>query len=73
MPTTTPTSDAAFPSLGTAMIPNAHDIQLAAVMQIFVHRIAPGEQRPGDQYLIADFEGADFLFGERKGKVRHII
>jgi excisionase family DNA binding protein len=40
MPTTTPTSDAAFPSLGTAMIPNAHDIQLAAESRLTLATLA---------------------------------
>jgi excisionase family DNA binding protein len=40
MPTMTPTSDAVFPPLGTAMIPNAHDIQLASESRLTLGALA---------------------------------
>ena len=45
--------------------------QLAALVQIFVDRIATGEYDAGNQHLVADFQRADFFFGERKGKFDH--
>ena len=38
--------------------------QLAALVQIFVDRVASGEHNAGNQNLIADFQRPDFFFGE---------
>jgi len=39
--------------------------QLTAFMQIFMDRIAAGEQRSGDGHFIAHLEGSDVSFGYR--------
>jgi excisionase family DNA binding protein len=54
MPTLTPTSDPAFPPLGTAMIPNAHDMQLAAESRLTLGALA---QTSGDFTLTVAGEG----------------
>ena len=41
--------------------------QLAALVQILVDRVAPGEHDAGNQHLVADFQRPDFVFGEWKG------
>ena len=38
--------------------------QLAALVQIFMDRVAPGEHDAGNQHLVADFQRPDFFFGE---------
>ena len=47
--------------------------QLAALVQILVDRVAPGEHDAGNQHLVADFQRPDFFFGEGEGKFSHKI
>ena len=50
----TPTSDTAFPSFGTAMIPNAHDMKLAAESRLTLGALA---QTSGDVTFTVAGEG----------------
>lgn len=54
MSTMTPTADSAFPPLGTAMIPNAHDMQLAAESRLTLGALA---QTSGDFTFTVAGEG----------------
>jgi excisionase family DNA binding protein len=56
MPTMTPTSEAAPSPLGTAMIPNAHDMQLAAESRLTLGALA---QTSGDFTFTVAGEGGE--------------
>ena len=45
--------------------------QRAAIVQVFVHRVATGKHHAGNENLIADLERADFVLGERSGQMNH--
>ena len=47
--------------------------QLAAFVQIFVHRVAAREHHAGNENFIANFQRADFGFGKREFEFDHVL